>query len=384
MIEQGMIEQGVIEQGMIEQGVIELSAAQARRIAVAAALLGTPRPADLLEVARGLAAVQVDATSYVAPSAEIVFWSRLGRRFAAPDLTDAVESRRLVEHRSFLRPAEDLALFTAEMAAWPGVHPAGWQAAMARWVEVNDAAREAILGALRSDGPLAAREIDVPFKRDWKSSGWNNTKNVPMMLERLEERGEVAVSHRAGRERVWDLAERIYPHETPVPLADALRIRAERRLAYLGVARAQGPGCSTEPVDVGEVGVRAVIEGTRGEWRVDPALLEGGFRGRVALLSPLDRLVFDRKRMDDLWRFDYALEMYKPAAVRQWGYFALPVLSGADLVGKVDVEADRRGGLLRVHALHEDVAWSASVRDGVEREIRSLGTLVGLEVVDER
>ena len=73
----------MIEQGMIEQGVIELSAAQARRIAVAAALLGTPRPADLLEVARGVAAVQVDATSYVAPSAEIVFWSRLGRRFAA-------------------------------------------------------------------------------------------------------------------------------------------------------------------------------------------------------------------------------------------------------------------------------------------------------------
>lgn len=100
-----------------------------------------------------MAAVQVDATSYVAPSAEIVFWSRLGRRFAASDLTDALESRRLVEHRGFLRPAEDLALFTAEMAAWPGVHPAGWQAAMARWVEVNDAAREAILGRYGRMGP---------------------------------------------------------------------------------------------------------------------------------------------------------------------------------------------------------------------------------------
>ncbi len=361
--------------------MITLSARDARRIAVRAQALDGPRPASLPEVARRLAAVQVDATAYVAPSAELVFWSRLGRSFTPGDLADAVDARELVELRGFLRPAEDLRLFTAEMAAWDEVRPPGWYPPVAQRVADNDHAREGILQALRTDGPLTAREIDVPFRRDWRSSGWNNTKNVPMMLERLEERGEVAVSHRAGRERVWDLAERVYPDDEPLPLEEARRIRAERRLAYLGLARAKGPACSVEPQDA-EAGLEASIEGVRGTWRVDPGYLDSSLspsKGRTALLSPLDRLVFDRKRMVELFDFDYALEMYKPAAQRKWGYFALPVLHGDRLVGKVDAEADRASGVLVVHAIHEDEPWSATVQDAVGVELRSLARCFGLE-----
>ena len=359
--------------------MITLSARDARRIAVRAQLLAAPRPTDLLAVARHLGAVQVDATAYVAPNAELVFWSRLGRAFDPADLVTAQEDRELVEVRGFLRPAEDVALFAAEMGAYDTVRPPGWHPQPAQWVADNDHAREEVLQALRSDGPLAAKEIDVPFRRDWRSSGWNNVKNVPMMLERLEERGEVAVSHRIGRERIWDLAERVFPGGRPVPLAEAQRVRAERRLAALGVARASGPACAVEPNDA-DAGVAARIEGVRGDWRVDPGLLEGSFTGRVALISPLDRLVFDRKRMVELFDFDYALEMYKPAAQRKWGYFALPVLSGDRLVGKVDAEADRPAGLLRVHRVHEDEDWSATLRRGVETELRSLASALGLEV----
>ena len=362
--------------------MITLTAEQARRIAVRAQLLDAPRPASLAEVAHRLGAVQVDHTAYVAPSAELVFWSRLGGRFTPAALADALEGRQLVEHRGFLRPADDLRLYTAEMAAWDELRPPGWHSTVADWVADNDHAREEVLQALRTDGPLTAREIDVPFRRDWRSSGWNNTKNVPMMLERLEERGEVAVSHRAGRERVWDLAGRIYPDDEPVPVEEARRIRAERRLAGLGLARATGPACSIEPMNA-EAGVEARIEGVRGPWRVDPAYLEGAFTGRTALLSPLDRLVFDRKRMVELFEFDYALEMYKPAAQRRWGYYALPVLHGDRLVGKVDAEADRRAGVLLVHARHEDEPWSASVTEAVETQLRSLAKCLSLEVAED-
>ena len=79
-----------------------------------------------------------------------------------------------------------------------------------------------------------------------------------------------------------------------------------------------------EPVDVGEAGEPAVVEGTKGEWRVDPAALGEDFEGRTALLSPFDRLVHDRVRAQELFDFEYTLEMYKPAAKRRWGYFALP------------------------------------------------------------
>ena len=113
---------------------------------------------------------------------------------------------------------------------------------------------------------------------------------------------------------------------------------------------------------MGEVGEPAVVEGVRGEWRVDPAQLGQPFTGRAALLSPLDRLVYDRKRMTELFGFDYQLEMYKPAAKRRWGYWALPILYGDRLVGKLDATADREAGVLRVDAIHEDVPFSRADR----------------------
>lgn len=360
--------------------MIELSARDARRLAVTGQLLARSRPADLLATASALGALQVDLTAHVAPSAELVFWSRLGARVSRDDVDTAVTDRELVELRGFLRPAEDIALFTAEMAAWPGANPPDYRAGQARWVEANRHAHEQLVQQLRSDGPLPARALEADFRLDWRSSGWNDVKNVHMMLERLEEMGEVAVSHREGRERVWDLADRVFPDDPPVPLTDALHRRAVRRLRSLGIARARGPACPVEPADVGEVGVLARVEGVRGEWRVDPELLDTEFSGRTAVISPLDRLVFDRRRMEELFAFDYALEMYKPAETRRWGYYALPVLHRDRLVGKVDAQADRKAGVLQVHALHEDAPWSDSTRRAVETELRSLAGFLGLHL----
>jgi len=139
------------------------------------------------------------------------------------------------------------------------------------------------------------------------------------------------------------------------------RIRNERRLRALGIARAQGPECPVEPVDVGEAGEPAVVEGVKGTWRVDSSLLGQPFSGRAALLSPFDRLIHDRKRIVEFFEFDYQLEMYKPAAKRRWGYFALPILYGDRLVGKLDATADRKAGVLRVDAIHQDVPFDKTM-----------------------
>jgi hypothetical protein len=196
----------------------------------------------------------------------------------------------------------------------------------------------------------------------------------------MEARGEVAVASREGRERQWDLAERIHPGDPTVPGEVAHRTLAERRLRALGIARPRALEAYDEPYAVRDVGEGAKVEGVRGAWRVDPTLLDDEFEGRAAILSPLDRLIFDRKRMEELFDFEYQLEMYKPAAKRQWGYWAMPILHGDRLIGKVDATADRDGGVLVVDAVHEDGDWTKRQRADVEGELEALAALLGLEV----
>jgi hypothetical protein len=182
-----------------------------------------------------------------------------------------------------------------------------------------------------------------------------------------------------GRDRLWDPAERVYPDDPMVPADQARRIRVEPRLRALGIAWAHGPECPVEPSDVGGAGEPAVVEGVRGEWRVDPEQLGQPFSGRAALLSPLDRLAYDRKRMTELLGFDYQSEIYKLVAKRRWGYWALPILYGDWLVGKLDA-ADRTYGVLRVSAIHRDVPFSGATAAAIQQEIRALADWLGLDL----
>ncbi len=364
------------------RGVHELSPQQARRVAVRAQLLDADRPSDVLDVERHLGFLQVDLTRVVAEHADLALWTRIGDGHRREALDEVLGDGALVEHRALLRPSEDIALLRADMDAWPGEPPLRpWQEDLADWVRANDGCRREILALLRSEGPTAARDLPDSCEVPWRSTGWTNNKNVMKLLECMEARGEVAVASREGRERRWDLAERIHPGDPAVPAEQAHRTLAERRLRALGLARPRALEAWHEPYDVRDVGEPARVEGVRGLWRVDPAYLDGGFEGRTAILSPLDRLVFDRKRMEELFAFDYQLEMYKPVAARQWGYWAMPVLDGDELVGKVDATADREAGVLVVDAVHEDGDWSAARRARVEAELGSLGEWLGLEVV---
>jgi uncharacterized protein len=356
----------------------DLSRADARRIAVRAQLLDSSRPAGLLDVVRQLTLLQLDPTAAIAPSADLVAWSRLGSSYSPAELAAALAGRSLLELRAMIRPAEDLALYRADMAEWDTRGPvARWR----EWLRANDACRRDILDRLGSAGPLPSRELPDTCAVPWGSTGWTNNRNVSQLLEFMVARGEVAVAGRKGRDRLWDLAARVYPGDPVVPADEALRIRNERRLRGLGIARSRGPNFPVEPADVGEAGEPATVEGVKGTWRVDPAQLGQPFSGRAALLSPFDRLIHDRKRTVELFEFDYQLEIYKPAARRRWGYFALPILSGDRLVGKLDATADRKAGVLRVDAIHEDVPATAAMTAAIGAEIKDLAHWLELELV---
>ncbi|SCE94235.1 DNA glycosylase AlkZ-like family protein [Micromonospora mirobrigensis] len=360
--------------------VHQLSLADARRIAVRAQLLDAARPAGLVETVRHLTLLQIDPTAAVAPTADLVAWSRLGPAYAAADLVAALGGRALIELAATIRPAEDLALYRAEMTERRDGPAVGWQARQREWVRANDACRRDILARLTAEGPLPSRRLPDTCVVPWKSTGWTNDQNVIRLLEVMSARGEVAVAGRSGRDRLWDLAERVYPDDPVVPLADALRRRDERRLRALGIARARTTKVPIEPYDVGEAGEPAEVAGVKGRWRVDPARLGQPFTGRAALLSPFDRLVHDRRRTLELFGFEYGLEMYKPAGKRRWGYYALPLLHGDRLVGKLDATADRRAGVLRVDAVHQDEPFTAEEADAVDTEIAALADWLRLDL----
>jgi uncharacterized protein YcaQ len=354
-----------------------LTKEQARRIAVRAQLLESARPTDLVGVVEHLTLLQLDPTAAIAPTADLVAWSRLGAAYRPEHLKRALEvDRTLFEFDATIRPRRDIGLYLAGASERPPYERSR------NWMQANASFRRDILARLAERGPLASRDIPDTSVVPWPSTGWTNNRNVTRMLEFMAVRGEIAVTRREGRERIWDLAERVYPADMVVPsVEDALRRKNELRLASLGIARARTTAMPVEPVDVGQAGEPAVVEGVKGAWRIDPAALRGDFAGRTALLSPFDRLPYDRARALALFDFEYTLEMYKPAARRRWGYYALPILHEDRLVGKLDAAVDRDASALRVNAIHEDVDFTKPMRAAVDAEIEDLAAWLGLEKV---
>jgi uncharacterized protein len=358
--------------------VHRLTKAQARRIAVRAQLLDAPRPTDLLAVVEQLTLLQIDPTAAIAPSADLVAWSRLGSAYQPAHLKQALEQdRTLFEFDAMVRPMSDLGLYLAGAAGFPSYDRSR------AWLGDNDSFRRDILDLLGRSGPMTSRDIPDTCVAPWASTGWTNNRNVTQMLEFLMMRGEIAIAGRVGRERLWDLAKRVYPADVVVPsVEEAERRKNERRLASLGIARQKTRKMPMEPTHVRDAGEPAVVEGVKGEWRVDPAALGGDFEGRTALLSPFDRLVHDRIRALELFDFEYTLEMYKPAAKRRWGYYALPILHDDRLVGKVDATADRKASMLRVHAIHGDVRFTRTMTKAVQTELEDIAWWLGLGAVE--
>jgi uncharacterized protein len=353
---------------------LQLGRKEARQVAVRAQLLDATRPTDLVDLVDRLTLLQIDPTAAIAPSADLVAWSRLGPTYQPADLTRALEERTLFELRAFVRPMSAVALHVPEETGYTA------DASVRGWLDANDGFRRDVIARLRDAGPLLSRDVPDTCRVPWGSSGWTNNRNVTQMLELLSARGEVAVAGRVGRQRLWDVPDRVYPSFEALPADEAQRRREQRRLRSLGLARAKTHPIPGEPIEVGEAGVPITVEGLDGQWRADPDALDQPFTGRTALLSPFDRLIHDRQRTKGLFDFDYILEMYKPAANRRWGYFALPVLHHDRLVGKLDAKADRKARTFTINALHEDVHFTQVIRSDVEAEIEALAAWLGLPI----
>jgi hypothetical protein len=288
----------------------EVPLEEARRIAVRAQLLDGGA-AGVLETVRRLGFLQLDPISSVAPPQHLVLWSRLGS-FDTAELDRLLwQERKLVEWDAFLYPIEDLPLLRARMR-----RPLNRNAN--EWLKENRSFRRYVLRELDRRGPLLSREIEDHAGLERKHHDWWGARKMGLMLEILAANGEVAVVGRRGRQRVWDLADRWYPETETIPWPRAKKLIAERRFRALGVQ----------------------LE--RGRLVVHPEAEDGAVPSRTTFLSPFDRLVHDRARAEALWGFRYRLEMYVPAAKREYGYYVLPILHGDRLVGRIEPVFDRK------------------------------------------
>jgi len=352
----------------------KLTLDQARRIAVGAQLLDADRPGDVVGVAEQLGAIKIDPTATIAPAENTILWSRIGATYEPSQLTKVVERDHLLfEFDGAFRPISLLPLMLPAMRRWPQ------RPKTREWLEANDRFRTDVLARLRADGPLLASDIPDTAQVTRPPDGWYGSNQVVHMLDFLQRQGEVAVVRREGRNRVWDLAERVYPTGMPqYELEEAESLLGERRLQAAGIAKQKSPW-----TPVGEAGEPAVIEGSTRKYRVDPqalAALEQDDGGRVAFLNPYDPMLFDRPRLQELFEFEYVLEQFKPKPQRKYGFFAHPILMGDRFVGMLDAEVDREAEMLVVNAVHEFLPFDPEEDEMVRAEIDALAEWLGMGV----
>jgi uncharacterized protein YcaQ len=320
-------------------GGVPVSVEAARRIAVRAQGLDAGAR-GVLDTVRRLGFLQLDPISSVAPPQHLVLWSRLGP-WDTRELDRLLwEDRKLVEWDAFVYPIEDLPILKAFMRR----RDRPLDLRIIAWLKEHAAYRRYVLRELRERGPLLSREIeDAPGHRREDHRWWGERK-MGLMLNCLSARGEVAVVGRRGKQRVWDLAERWYPATETIPVATAKKLYEESRFRALGVR----------------------LE--RGRLVAHPEAEDGPVPLRTTFLSPFDRLVHDRDRAELLWDFYYRLEMYVPAAKREYGYYVLPILRGDRLVGRIEPVWNRKTGELAVNGI-----WWEDKPFPVTKPLRDLG-----------
>src|SRR5215204_1308204 len=382
--------------------VERLSAAQARRVVLAAQGFADPPPAGapngwaVRRLIDRVGLVQIDSVNVLQRAHYLPLFSRVG-----PYDTDLLDRaahyapRRLFEYWGHeaslipvaLQPALRWRMERAADDAWGG---------MRRIQRDRPELVADVLEEVRANGPIAASEV-LEHERPKRTGPWWDWSDVKRAFEFLFWSGQITSARRRGFERLYDLPERVLPPEviaapTP-PVADAQRelvrvaarslgVAAERDLRdYFRLDLADARARVAELVEAGELWP-VEVEG----WSV-PAYLQPAARlpRRIdarALVGPFDSLIWERSRAERLFGFRYRIEIYVPAPKRVHGYYVLPFLLGDRLVARVDLKADRQGGALRVQAAHAEPEAPPESAEELRAGLESMAGWLGLERID--
>jgi uncharacterized protein len=380
-----------------------LTAGQARRIGVAAQGFGEPRPrgavtrAHLRRLISRIQVLQLDSVSVAVRAHYAPVFSRLG-----PYDRDVVDRaawshssrspRLLVEYW-----AHEAALMSVE--DWPLLRWRMREYADGRWgkeiVKKNRRLADDIVAAVAELGPSTAGQIEAHLESEprGKKGPWWDRSETKWVAEALWSAGVLTTATRLGFARHYDLTENVLPPE--VLARDVDDTEAIRELA-LRAAGALGVGTEADIRDYFRLGAgqikpalaKLVADGEVEQVEVEgwkaPAYLRAGqviprFERGTALLCPFDPLVWFRPRAERMFGFRYRIEIYTPAPKREYGYYVWPFLLDGQLVGRVDLKAERATGALNVvGAFTEPERDAVRVAEALARELRSMASWLGL------
>jgi uncharacterized protein len=381
-----------------------VSAAAARRIALAAQGFGVARPDGATNAGHvrrtigRLGLLQMDSVNVLTRAHYLPLFSRLGNYDSShlDTLAWGRKSKRgLFEfwaHEASLLPVARQPLWRWRMARAAAANGDGknklhvFRREKARYIDE-------VRRQLHDRGPLAASDLASGTGKTGPWWGWSDAK---FAMEWLFFAGEVTTATRRGAfERVYDLTERVLPAAVlalPTPSAEqaqrkllaisarALGVATERDLRdYFRLGVTDAKARLAELVEAGEL-LAVTVEGWKNPAFLDPAARQPRTVEARALLAPFDPLIWERARTERLFDFHYRIEIYTPIAKRKHGYYVLPFLLGDQLVARVDLKADRANSRLLVHAAHlEPGAAARSVAGPLREELLLMADWLGLE-----
>jgi len=357
-------------------------------------------PLDLDHLIQRLGFVQLDTIQVVARAHHHIIWSR-NQNYREPML-----NRHMADHRKVFEH------FTHDASVLPMAFYPMWQRQFRRLEEkvrnwewhrgmLDANGRNHMKDRIRSEGPLCTKAFDTKIEGEKKM--WARPPHK-LALDYMWYAGELSTSHRQNFTKFYDLSERVIPEHllTNVPddetqidwlcrgALDRLGVASEGDLQRFwgAVSNAEAKSWvaerSTElvPVEIETADRDWVTLWAGGD--IEAQLASASMpTSRLRILNPFDPAVRDRTRLKRLFGFDYTIEMFVPAAKRQWGYYVYPLLEGDRFVGRLEAKANRKNGTLRVMKLwlEPKVKWTQARSDKIEAELARMLRLVGLETL---
>ena len=354
---------------------------------------------NTLEIIKKLGHIQIDTISVVERAHHHILWTR-NTQYRHTELEELLEQKKIFEywsHAASYLPMENFRFYLPRMRQY--------QEGKKHWFKTDKKIQKMVLDKIKSEGPLMSKDFDHPKK----NAGWFEWKPAKKALEQLFMAGKLMVCKRQGFQKIYDLTENVLPSwvDTSMPSDEelynfflqknlqSLGVASLEQLSYLrgaefktgiqkAITRFQKAGSIQRVLISGlEKKYYATAENLSTESMDNLNKNSNDYYKEAYLLSPFDNLVIQRKRLKELFQFDYQVECYLPEKKRKFGYFCLPILLGNNLVGRIDLKAHREQKILIIKNQFFEKKVSFKDKKLITKKLEEYAHFLGLQKIEK-